>query len=539
MGDIFKVVSRAKRDQILETVRQEEVSLGMVDPTTGRSLLYKLLTAVTNGDKVVIEKLDSGVSSTCEDVDDEDFAITVDHKCLVDEDTRSLILVKDLLNLPRKRTSSILSHPLLTTFIDKHWMRTRWLFLLSFSLYFIFVILFSLFLGLMYERNNENDVIRIPVELPQSCDALRPLDFSRKEGNGIHNRMLINDDSELIDVTAQDDSQDLVNRGGLKKKNNNNEYKIKLEVVKEKKNKTKISRVRRKEGLFMECSTRRRFQDIPLCVVESFLVVAILLLVLVETWQALALGRDYFLELENWFELLILSLTVCTLYLKAELDSLAIVASVGICLAWIELIFQFGRYPSLGGTFSIMYYSITKRIIRTALGLCLLVLAFALAFFIIHFDNTNESFESLSKSIIKSFVMVLGEFEFDDLWSNSESASSKLSQMFTMLLLVGVIMLGTIIMINLIVAIIITDIERLNKISKQQVLRNKAHHAVQIDAVRSLLRCLHRPVSPSFSRSQQMALCVHSVCRCGRQKPPTETRTKLTEIIQNRSKLKH
>ena len=72
---------------------------------------------------------------------------------------------------------------------------------------------------------------------------------------------------------------------------------------------------------------------------------------MVETWQALALGKDYFLELENWFELLILSLAVSTLCLKAELDSLAIVASVGICLAWIELIFQFGRYPSLGGTF--------------------------------------------------------------------------------------------------------------------------------------------------------------------------------------------
>jgi len=362
-------------------------------------------------------------------------------------------------------------------------------FLLSFSLYFIFVILFSLFLGLMYERNNENDVIRIPVELPQSCDALRPLDFSRKEGNGIHNRMLINDDSELIDVTAQDDSQDLVNRGGLKKKNNNNEYKIKLEVVKEKKNKTKISRVRRKEGLFMECSTRRRFQDIPLCVVESFLVVAILLLVLVETWQALALGRDYFLELENWFELLILSLTVCTLSLKAELDSLAIVASVGVCLAWIELIFQFGRIPSLGGTFSIMsvsfppsynyilsisrYYSITKRIVRTVLGLVLLVIAFALAFFIIHWNQTNESFETMPKSFVKSFVMVLGEFEFDDLWSASKSADSQVSRWFTMVLLIGVILLGTIIMINLIVAIIITDIERLNRISKQQVLRNQ------------------------------------------------------------------
>ena len=187
---------------------------------------------------------------------------------------RSLILVRDLLNLPRKRTSSILCHPLLTTFIDQHWLRTRWLFLLSFTLYLIFVLLFTLFLGMMYERNNDpNEVIRIPVELPQSCDALRPVDLSSKKENGILNRMLINDDSELIDVTAGNDSPDLVNRAGIKKKagRNDGEYQIKLEVVKEKKNKTKISRVRRKEGLFMECSTRRRFQDIPLCVVETFL----------------------------------------------------------------------------------------------------------------------------------------------------------------------------------------------------------------------------------------------------------------------------
>ena len=35
-SDLFKVVSGGKRDQILERVRQDEVSLGMVDPTTGR-----------------------------------------------------------------------------------------------------------------------------------------------------------------------------------------------------------------------------------------------------------------------------------------------------------------------------------------------------------------------------------------------------------------------------------------------------------------------------------------------------------------------
>ena len=38
--------------------------------------------------------------------------------------------------------------------------------------------------------------------------------------------------------------------------------------------------------------------------------------------------------------------------------------------------------------------------------------------------------------------MVLGEFEFDELWNNSESSSSGVSQTFTMLLLTGVIVLG-------------------------------------------------------------------------------------------------
>ena len=35
-SELFSLVSSGKRDQILETVSQEEVSLGMVDPTTGR-----------------------------------------------------------------------------------------------------------------------------------------------------------------------------------------------------------------------------------------------------------------------------------------------------------------------------------------------------------------------------------------------------------------------------------------------------------------------------------------------------------------------
>ena len=123
-----------------------------------------------------------------------------------------------------------------------------------------------------------------------------------------------------------------------------------------------------------------------------------------------------------------------------------------------------------------MYYSITKRIVKTALGFVILVCAFAFAFFIIHFGNETESFDNVGRSFLKIFVMVLGEFEFDDLWSNSESSSSNLSRLFTMILLIGLIILGSMIMVNLIVAIIISDIEWLNKISKEQALLNQVRN---------------------------------------------------------------
>ena len=120
-----------------------------------------------------------------------------------------------------------------------------------------------------------------------------------------------------------------------------------------------------------------------------------------------------------------------------------------------------------------MYYSITKRIIKTALGFFILVCAFTFAFFIIHFGNETESFDNVGRSFLKVFVMVLGEFEFDDLWSNSESSNSILSRVVTMVLLIGLIISGSVIMVNLIVAIIISDIDWLNKISKEQSLINQ------------------------------------------------------------------
>ena len=149
-----------------------------------------------------------------------------------------------------------------------------------------------------------------------------------------------------------------------------------------------------------------------------------------------------------------------------------IVSALAICLAWIQLIFLFMRYPFLGGKFSIMYYSITKRIIKTAFGFLILVCAFGFAFYIIHFNNEAKDFNNISRAILKVLVMTLGEFDFDNLWTNFEGIEGN-SRNFAMLLLIFLIIFGTITMVNLIVATIIMDIQWLQEVSKCQVLLNQ------------------------------------------------------------------
>ena len=73
-----------------------------------------------------------------------------------------------------------------------------------------------------------------------------------------------------------------------------------------------------------------------------------------------------------------------------------------------------------------------------------------------------------------------GEFEFDDLYhdlvtsdnSNIIETSEK-TLIITMLLLCGLMVTGTVIMLNLIVAFIITDIPNLLQTSRDQVIINQ------------------------------------------------------------------
>ena len=88
------------------------------------------------------------------------------------------------------------------------------------------------------------------------------------------------------------------------------------------------------------------------------------------------------------------------------------------------------------------------------------------------FGSNSQEFQNPGKSFLKIIVMILGEFEFDTLYQESSDEDS-LTLIFTMTLLIGLIVFGSLIMINLIIAIIVSDIHSLAKVAKQQVLINK------------------------------------------------------------------
>ena len=133
-------------------------------------------------------------------------------------------------------------------------------------------------------------------------------------------------------------------------------------------------------------------------------------------------------------------------------------SSQAVCLAWIHLIFLLAHFPCLAGeagltappgaTFPIMFYSVTKKIAGVALALTTLLCAFSFAFFVMQFGNTARKINSVVRCFLKTLIMVLGEFELQDLRKSLAESSSEPTQVFTMLLLVGLIIFGSVIMVS-------------------------------------------------------------------------------------------
>ena len=102
--------------------------------------------------------------------------VTVDFKNIVDEDSKTDIILKDLLDLPEKKSEKVLQHPIILLFIEQRWQKTKWMFLISFLSYLLFLLVFSTFLGLMYFREPSRQIRLASPLQEQMCLKTQSLD---------------------------------------------------------------------------------------------------------------------------------------------------------------------------------------------------------------------------------------------------------------------------------------------------------------------------------------------------------------------------
>ena len=86
------------------------------------------------------------------------------------------------------------------------------------------------------------------------------------------------------------------------------------------------------------------------------------------------------------------------------------------CNVGLEVIFIIGRYPMRSGIFNTMYYTIVKRVIKYVLAMLFMVTGYAFAFMVVQYGHDTQSFTSPFKSIVKTLIMTLGEYDFDALY---------------------------------------------------------------------------------------------------------------------------
>ena len=90
--------------------------------------------------------------------------------------------------------------------------------------------------------------------------------------------------------------------------------------------------------------------------------------------------------------------------------------AISILLVWCNLLLYLKRFPTFG-IHVVMFMEVLKTLIRVIICFIFLLLAFSFSFYVL-LDN-QEAFRYPGRSIIKTAVMTIGEFEFGNVFIDS------------------------------------------------------------------------------------------------------------------------
>ena len=426
-----------------------------------KTVLRKLLDDAVNGDKIVQKQLDKDVKPIGANENCLDYGTEIDFEGIFEDGSlRQTQVVKELLDLrascregeEREAYTGLISHPVIATFIHLKWNRTKLFFYINSLIFAIFLAIFSLYIFHLFSQPDEKlcraDTLVARINFPSASPQTKSECSESK-------------------VLARDNF--------FKKLHD--------------------------EGAPIYTQWDQALLSIFLAILVGF-----------EVYQSYVLRMQYLMELENYVEWFVFISAFVTIVMKQNMvdvtvaNSTAIrgVAAAGICAAYLELVFIIGRYPFFGGDFSVMYYNIIKKTFRYVIAMGLIVVGFAFAFMVVNFGLDGDIFGNPLKSIMTTLTMVLGEFNFGDMYDTFKDDT--ISRGFAMGFLLFMIILGTITMINLFIAVIISDVDKLQKDVFYQNLVNMAANSIQVEAL------LPQNLLGRIEVKESVQLCGHTLC---------------------------
>ncbi|XP_071138004.1 transient receptor potential cation channel subfamily A member 1 homolog isoform X4 [Mytilus edulis] len=151
--------------------------------------------------------------------------------------------------------------------------------------------------------------------------------------------------------------------------------------------------------------------------------------------------------------------------------------ATSIFLAWIELVLFLQKFPALG-IYVVMFKDILNTFIQFFVVFVLFIVAFALGFYTLL--QNQEPFASVWQSLMKTTVMMIGEFEYDSIFNDQFRDPSSASydyrsivfqEPITYVLFVVFMVIMSIIIMNLLVGLAVDDIKA---VQEQAALKRMA-----------------------------------------------------------------
>ena len=274
-----------------------------------------------------------------------------------------------------------------------------------------------------------------------------------------------------------------------------------------------------------------------------FLIMTILLFSL-ECYQVFKFKRNYWKQYnDNLKQLFIIGTAVVAMSLKPWiLENIKRgyfvrgAIAFGFCISCFEFIFVMGKYPSRGGDFSIMFERVLTKLSHYVIAMFMIVFGFSCGLNVITYGSgLGFEFESPFKSFVLTLTMAMGEFNAADLYTDfqDDGEYTRVGRTLTLVIVVFMIFSGTIVMINLFVAVIISDTQRL----EYEVFKEKLFFMAEgSEFIKNLLpySLQYTLKVQSSKRQPSIIFCVHKICgpACQEERVPESIARIAPELLK-------